>query len=195
MSTSVPHCAQQRGCAQLANQLPSTTTSKPVMYQASRTRGAPYGGPALVGVRPGSHVNLPPTAHRTSEPQPTVGRMLARKDLPRTPASAPAVPAIDRIQYVLARTASPGTFATRHAAGANDIFFDVVGVGAIPLPLSHRTADKLRAVAKPARYGLRAKTLLDPRVRDTWEIDKRKIQARRATVAAHARSQAPAHRP
>jgi hypothetical protein len=102
--------------------------------------------------------------------------VLARKDLPRTPALARVVPAIDRIQHVLARAASPGTFATRHTAGTNDILFDVVGVGAVPLPLSHRTAHKLRAVAKPARYGLREQTLLDPRVRDTWEIGKRQIK-------------------
>jgi hypothetical protein len=112
----------------------------------------------------------------TSEPRPILGEMLARKDLPRTPASPPVVPAIDRIQHVLARAGSPGTFATRHTAGTNDIFFDVVGVGAVPLPLSHRTADRLRAVAKPARYGLREKTLHDPRVRDTWEIGKRQIK-------------------
>lgn len=72
--------------------------------------------------------------------------------------------------------AHPGTFATRHTVGINDIFFDVVGVGAVPLPLSPRTADKLREIAKPARYGLRDKTLLDPRVRDTWEIGKRQIK-------------------
>jgi hypothetical protein len=52
----------------------------------------------------------------------------------------------------------------------------VVGVGAVPLPLSHRTAHKLCDVARPARYGLRDKTLLDPRVRDTWEIGKRQIK-------------------
>jgi hypothetical protein len=102
--------------------------------------------------------------------------MLVRKDLHRPLASPPAVPAIDRIQHALARAASPGTFATRHTAGTDDIFFDVAGVGAVPLPLSHRTAHKLRAVAKPARYGLREKTLLDPRVRDTWEIGKRQIK-------------------
>jgi 2OG-Fe(II) oxygenase superfamily len=101
--------------------------------------------------------------------------MLARKDLPRPQASPPVVSVIDRIQ-LLTRAGSPGTFATRHTAGTNDIFFDVVGVGAVSLPLSQRTADRLRAVAKPARYGLREKTLLDPRVRDTWEIGKRQIK-------------------
>lgn len=49
------------------------------------------------------------------------------------PISPPAVPAIDRIQQILASAGSPGTFATRHTAAAEDIFFDVVGVGAVPL--------------------------------------------------------------
>lgn len=102
--------------------------------------------------------------------------MLARKAQPRSPATAPAVPALDRIQHILASVAAPGTFATRHTAGINCIYFDVVGVGAVPLPLSHRTARKLCEVARPACYGLREKTLLDPRVRDTWEIGKRQIK-------------------
>ena len=102
--------------------------------------------------------------------------MLSRKDLPRSPASAPAVPVIHRIQQILASAGAPGSFATRHTAGIDDIYFDVVGVGAVPLPLSHRTARKLCDVARPARYGLREKTLLDPRVRDTWEIGKRRIK-------------------
>lgn len=104
--------------------------------------------------------------------------MPARKDLSRTTASVPPVPvpAIDRIQQVLASAVAPGSFATRRTAGWGDLFFDVVGVGAVPLPMSPRTAQKLREVARPARYGLREKTLLDPRVRDTWEIGRRQIK-------------------
>jgi hypothetical protein len=102
--------------------------------------------------------------------------MLARKELPRTPTPIPTVPAIDRLQQILASAGTPGTFATRRTAGRASVSLEVVGVGAVPLPLSRRTADKLRAVAKPARYGLREKTLLDPQVRDTWEIGKRQIK-------------------
>ena len=102
--------------------------------------------------------------------------MLVRKDLPRSTAAEPAVPVIHRIQQTLASAGAPGSFATRHTAGVDDIHFDVVDVGAVPLPLSHRTAQKLCEVARPARYGLREKTLLDPRVRDTWEIGKRQIK-------------------
>ena len=101
--------------------------------------------------------------------------MRARNDQPPAPASPLAEPAIDRIQGVLASTATPGTFATRRTAGHAGLSLDVAGVGAVPLPLSHRTAHKLRAVARPARYGLRDQTLLDPRVRDTWEIGKRQL--------------------
>ena len=102
--------------------------------------------------------------------------MLPRKDLSRSTAADPAVPMIHRIQQILASAGAPGTFATRHTAGTDDIDFDVVGVGAVPLPLSRRTAQQLCDVARPARYGLREKTLLDPRVRDTWEIGKRQIK-------------------
>jgi hypothetical protein len=102
--------------------------------------------------------------------------MLSRKDLSRSKAEDPAIPLIHRIQQILASTRSPGSFATRHTAGINDIDFDVVGVGAVPLPLSHRTAQKLCDVARLARYGLREKTLLDPRVRHTWEIGKRQVK-------------------
>ncbi len=88
----------------------------------------------------------------------------------------PIVRPIDRIQQVLSRAATHGTFATRHTAEISELHLDVVGVGAVPLPLSSRMARKLCEVAKPARYGLREKTLLDRRVRDTWEIEKRRIK-------------------
>ncbi len=83
---------------------------------------------------------------------------------------------IDLIQQVLASAGAPGSFATRHTAGVDDIHVDVVDVGAVSLPLSRRTAQRLCDVARPARYGLREQTLLDRRVRDTWEIGKRQIK-------------------
>jgi hypothetical protein len=100
----------------------------------------------------------------------SLGEMLARKELPRTPTPVSTVPAIDRIQQILA--SAPGTFATRQTAGWASISLNVTGVGAVPLPLSPRTAEKLRVVAKPAPYGLREKTLLDPRVRDTVRVNE-----------------------
>lgn len=101
--------------------------------------------------------------------------MLARS-VSRSSTPAPSVPVIDRIREVLASAGPPGTFATRHTARTSDILFDVVDVGPVPLPLTQRTANQLFEVARPAHYGLRDKTLLDRRVRDTWEIAKRQIK-------------------
>ncbi|HEY4244554.1 MAG TPA: 2OG-Fe(II) oxygenase [Kofleriaceae bacterium] len=86
------------------------------------------------------------------------------------------MPAIDRIQQVLASCAAPGSFATRRSVPADDLQLDIVDFGPIPLPLVPSTARQLVEVARPARYGLRDKTLLDRRVRDTSEIGKRDIE-------------------
>jgi hypothetical protein len=86
------------------------------------------------------------------------------------------VPAIDRIQELLASAVAPGSFATRQLADAGDLRLDVTGVGPIPLPLSPTIARKVCKVARPARYGLREQTLLDPKVRDTWEIAGRQLR-------------------
>ncbi len=102
--------------------------------------------------------------------------MLARKDASASTVPAAAMPAIDRIQQMLAGVGTSGSFATRHTAPVDALYFDVVDFGAVPLPLSPRTAAKLCKVAHPARYGLRDQTLLDARVRDTWEIGKRQIK-------------------
>jgi hypothetical protein len=70
--------------------------------------------------------------------------------------------AVDRVAQVLASTGTPGTFATRRTASADELRLDVVGVGPIPLPLSPASARRLCGIAHPARYGLREQTLLDP---------------------------------
>jgi hypothetical protein len=98
--------------------------------------------------------------------------MRARLELPKEPIA----PAIDRIQEVLASFAAPGTFATRRTIGAEVLRIDVVDFGPLPLPLESSTARQLIGVASPARYGLRDRTLLDRRVRDTWELDKRELE-------------------
>ena len=44
------------------------------------------------------------------------------------------------------------------------------GVGLIRLPVKPAQAKKLCAVARPAKFGHRDETILDPAVRDAWEI-------------------------
>lgn len=63
-----------------------------------------------------------------------------------------------------------GSFATRRTAPAKGLVIEVRGVGALRLPVTAAQAKSLRLVARPARYGHGEATILDRRVRDTWEI-------------------------
>lgn len=53
---------------------------------------------------------------------------------------------------------------------AEALSLEVEGVGPIRLPVKPPQAKKMCAVASPARFGHREETILDPAVRDTWEI-------------------------
>jgi predicted 2-oxoglutarate/Fe(II)-dependent dioxygenase YbiX len=53
---------------------------------------------------------------------------------------------------------------------------DVAGVGAVSLPLKPATAKKLIAACRVAPYGKGAKTLVDRKVRNTYELDPQKFQ-------------------
>ncbi|MGW4243480.1 2OG-Fe(II) oxygenase [Nocardia sp. NPDC004722] len=68
-----------------------------------------------------------------------------------------------------------GGFATRRSASADDLVIEVDGVGVLSWPVSGEQARALCAVADPARYGLREQTLLDPNVRDTWEVPRDRV--------------------
>lgn len=53
---------------------------------------------------------------------------------------------------------------------ADALSLEVEGVGPIRLPVKPPQAKKMCAVASPAWFGHREETILDPAVRDTWEI-------------------------
>lgn len=72
--------------------------------------------------------------------------------------------------------APPGSFAVRRSAPADALRIGVEGVGRLDLPLSSRTVSRLRDAAKRSRYGLRERTLYDSRVRNSWEIARRRIR-------------------
>ena len=80
------------------------------------------------------------------------------------------------VSELLASIKTPGTFATRRTSVADDLRLEVKGVGRIIWPVASTVARRLRAIARPARYGLKAETRFDPRVRDTWEIPKSRIR-------------------
>lgn len=79
------------------------------------------------------------------------------------------------VSELLARIKAQGAFATRRTSPADDLRLEVKGVGRIAWPITSATARRLRAVARPARYGLKDQTRFDPSVRDTWEIPKSRL--------------------
>ena len=85
------------------------------------------------------------------------------------------------ITDLLTQIEAPGAFATRLRAPANGLEVEVTGVGPLNFPITARTAQKLRGVARPSPFGLREQTLHDPSVRNTWEVapSRVKITARR----------------
>ena len=83
---------------------------------------------------------------------------------------------LEKVSEALAEIRAPGRFVTRRTSPPGDLHLEVKGVGAVGLPVSQATARKLCAVARPARYGLKEQTLLDPKVRDTWEIARSRIR-------------------
>ena len=77
---------------------------------------------------------------------------------------------------LLAKISAPGAFATRTTAAPDAFRLEVRGVGPVALPVTRARARRLCGVARPARYGLEERTLLDPGVRDTWEIARSRIK-------------------
>ncbi|MCU0683860.1 MAG: hypothetical protein MUF34_16740 [Polyangiaceae bacterium] len=53
---------------------------------------------------------------------------------------------------------------------------DAAGLGRLRFPLSAATAQRLRAIARPAPFGKRDETLYDPKVRNTWEVEARLLK-------------------
>jgi hypothetical protein len=76
----------------------------------------------------------------------------------------------DVLAALLGEVVTPGAFSARRTAPVDDLELDVRGVGRVLLPVSAEQAKQLCRVGRPATYGLGDKTLLDARVRNTWEI-------------------------
>jgi hypothetical protein len=64
----------------------------------------------------------------------------------------------------------PGAFSAQLSVPSDALQLEVEGVGQVRLPVRPAQAQKLCGVARPAHFGHREETILDPAVRDTWEI-------------------------
>lgn len=82
---------------------------------------------------------------------------------------------LDDVTAALAAIQAGGSFAVERACPSDNLHIEVEGVGPLRFPITAAVAKKLRSVARPAPFGRRDQTLLDPAVRDTWEIGKDQI--------------------
>ncbi|MEO6493316.1 MAG: 2OG-Fe(II) oxygenase [Ilumatobacteraceae bacterium] len=82
----------------------------------------------------------------------------------------------EELAALLVRLRGDGSFATRRTAPAADLVINVKGVGQLKLPLPASHAKELRLVARPAKYGHGEHTILDRRVRDTWEVPRSRVR-------------------
>ncbi|WP_216908320.1 2OG-Fe(II) oxygenase [Nocardia noduli] len=79
------------------------------------------------------------------------------------------------ISELLDSTRPPGSFVAHGTAPAESLVIEVEGVGVLGWPVTPTQARQLCDIARPARYGLGEQTLLDPNVRDTWEVPRGRI--------------------
>lgn len=89
---------------------------------------------------------------------------------------SPAAFPRDRFASLLGETAVAGAFSARCTARPDDLRLEVSGVGPIALPVPVQQAKELCLIGRPAQFGKGEQTLLDAKVRDTWEIPKSRIK-------------------
>jgi hypothetical protein len=82
----------------------------------------------------------------------------------------------DRLAGQLNNVTSAGSFSARRTSKADDLLLEVRGVGPIDLPVSEDQAQQLCGLAQPARFGRGEQTLLDPGVRDTFQVPRSRIK-------------------
>lgn len=85
-------------------------------------------------------------------------------------------PALDKVTDALKQLQSQGSFSARAVTDYDDLSLEIKGFGQFKLPVKPAKAKALIKNARPAKYGLKDKTLLDPQVRHVWEIPKSRIK-------------------
>jgi hypothetical protein len=82
----------------------------------------------------------------------------------------------EELAVMLGKVRGDGSFATRRTAPAAGLKIDVRDVGPLTLPVPASQARQLRLIARPAMYGQGERTILDRRVRDTWEVPRSRVR-------------------
>ena len=72
-----------------------------------------------------------------------------------------------------------GTYATlRHYDTTPNPLLDIDGLGVFGVPLSSAEALRLRSRCRPAAFGKGERTVIDPNIRDTFELDASLVRFR-----------------
>lgn len=82
----------------------------------------------------------------------------------------------ERMAGLLGRMDGGGAFSSQRSVPPEDLHIEVRGVGPLEFPVPESQATELCAVARPASFGRGTETLLDRRVRDTWEVPKSRVK-------------------
>ena len=82
----------------------------------------------------------------------------------------------DRFASLLGDASAAGAFSARRTARPDGLRLEVGGVGPIAMPVSVWQAKQLCLIGRPARFGKGEQTLLDAKVRDTWEIPRSRVK-------------------
>lgn len=77
---------------------------------------------------------------------------------------------MEKIISALEQIKQQGSFCSKRMASIDRLNLEIKDFGLLKLPLSSGDAQALIKLSKPAKFGLRDKTLLNNKVRDAWEI-------------------------
>lgn len=83
---------------------------------------------------------------------------------------------MENIITALEQIEEKGSFCGKRMTDMDKLNLEIKSFGPLQLPLTARHAKALIKLAKPAKFGLRDKTLLDHNVRNAWEISKSHIK-------------------
>jgi len=84
--------------------------------------------------------------------------------------------ALDKVTNVLNQLQTSGNFSARMMTDYDNLNIEIKTFGLLKLPIKPAKAKALIKFAKPAKYGLKDKIILDPKVRNVWEIPKSHIK-------------------
>lgn len=76
------------------------------------------------------------------------------------------------------RAVSPSPFYAEQSLDPRTFHIEIEGVGPVSMPLERQEIERLLSASSAAKFGLREKTLLDRKVRDTQEIPADKLRVR-----------------